>query len=551
MSTSTKYRVFALGLDGATFDLILPWVKAGKLPTLARLMDEGSWGTLRSVIPPVTMPAWASFLTGMSPGNHGLYSFLQQKPGSYGMTPFNASYLKSPDIGTLLNRHGKRVALINVPATYPPKPINGMVVTGLETPSTSVVYSYPPSLQDELKKRFDYEIERTEKYDPGQEKQFWEAVERVEDKRLEAILWLIDQDDWDFFATVFRGTDILGHAFWRFMDETHPAHDPKLAEKYGDVLLKHYQKMDTAVSKIQAKLGPNTVLMLMSDHGFGPIHRDVYIDNVLAQNGLLHMKKTPSAQIRQTLFRIGITPQNILRLLAFLRLRNLTRKLIPQNKRLAVSTGLLLHNSVDWSRTVAYPLGGAGQIFINLKGREPEGIINPGAEYETACDEVERSLLALRDPDTGQPVVARVWRKAETYGENALPELPDLYVQWVNDQYTDMGSIGYGHGIFSEPIRGRSGGHTMRGIFLAHGPGIKQGFTVEDACLIDLAPTVMQLLGVPVATHMDGKVLHEILEDAVTILYEDDLDAVDEAIYAFSPTEQAALEKRLHDLGYI
>ncbi|MCP4416577.1 MAG: hypothetical protein GY805_08140, partial [Chloroflexi bacterium] len=311
------------------------------------------------------------------------------------------------------------------------------------------------------------------------------------------------------------------------------------------------QKMDTAVSKIQAKLGSNTVLMLMSDHGFGAIHRDVYIDNVLAQNGLLHMKKTPSARIRQFLFRIGVTPHNILRLLAFLRLRNLTRKLIPQNKRLAVSTGLLLHNSVDWSRTSAYPLGGAGQIFINLKGRDPEGIINPGAEYDAACDDVERSLLALRDPDTGQPVVTRVWRKAETYGSNALPDLPDLYVEWVNDQYTDMGSIGYGRGIFSEPIRGRSGGHTMRGIFLAHGPGIKRGYAVENACLIDLAPTVMQLLGVPVAAHMDGKVLHEMMKDDADILYEDDLDDVDEAVYAFSAAEKAALEKRFHDLGYI
>lgn len=552
MSGNHKTRVFALGLDGATFDLIQPWAQAGKLPTLARLMSVGSWGVLRSVIPPVTMPAWASFLTGLSPGNHGLYSFLQRKPGTYNMTPFNASYLQAPDIGSLLNRHGKRVALINVPATYPPKPLDGMVVTGLETPGQTVAYTHPAWLQEELHQRFDYEVERTEKYDPGQEKLFWRAVERVEQKRLEAVLWLMEQDAWDFFAVVFRGTDILGHAFWRFMDPTHPAHDPVLAQEYGDVLLRHYQKMDTAVAQIQARLLPDDILLLMSDHGFGPIHRDVYIDNVLAQAGLLHMKQTAKAKGRQMLFQAGLTPRNMLHLLAWLRLRNLSRKLIPQNKRLAVSAGLLLYNSVDWSRTVAYPLGGAGQIFVNLQGREPEGIVESGVAYTAVCDEVERALSALRDPDTGKPVVARVWRKAEAYGANALPDLPDLYIEWVNDQYTDMGGIGYGRGIFSEPIRGRSGGHTMRGIFLAHGPGIKQGYHVSDASLIDLAPTIMHLLGTPVPAQMDGKVLLDILaEPPTTVVYDDESMAPDAAVYAFSDTEQATIEKRLHDLGYI
>jgi predicted AlkP superfamily phosphohydrolase/phosphomutase len=552
LSGNHKTRVFALGLDGATFDLIQPWAQAGKLPTLARLMSVGSWGVLRSVIPPVTMPAWASFLTGLSPGNHGLYSFLQRQPGTYSMTPFNASYLQASDIGSLLNRHGKRVALINVPATYPPKPLDGMVVTGLETPGQTVAYTHPAWLQEELHQRFDYEVERTEKYDPGQEKLFWRAVERVEQKRLEAVLWLMEQDAWDFFAVVFRGTDILGHAFWRFMDPTHPAHDPVLAQEYGDVLLRHYQKMDTAVAQIQARLLPDDILLLMSDHGFGPIHRDVYIDNVLAQAGLLHMKQTTKARARQMLFQAGLTPRNMLRLLAWLRLRNLSRKLIPQNKRLAVSAGLLLYNSVDWSRTVAYPLGGAGQIFVNLQGREPEGIVESGMAYTAVCDEVERALLALRDPDTGKPVVARVWRKAEAYGTHALPDLPDLYIEWVNDQYTDMGGIGYGRGIFSEPIRGRSGGHTMRGIFLAHGPGIKQGYHVSDASLIDLAPTIMHLLGAPVPAQMDGKVLLDILaESPTTVVYDDASMAPEAAVYAFSDTEQATIEKRLHDLGYI
>jgi predicted AlkP superfamily phosphohydrolase/phosphomutase len=554
MTLTNAHRIVAIGLDGATLDLIRPWAEEGKLPTLARLMSEGVSGDLRSVIPPLTMPAWSSFMTGMLPGHHGVYSFLRRKPGSYDLTPFNASYLRAPDLGTLLNQAGHPVALVNVPATYPPKPLDSLVVTGLETPGRNGQFTHPPDLGAELIQRFDYEIEPTEKYDPGQEDSFIAAVERSEGKRLQATLWLLDQGDWDFFMVVFRGTDLMGHAFWRFMDPTHPAHDPDLSARYGDALLRHYQQMDRAIAQIQEHVGPEVTLLLMSDHGMGALHRDVYIDNLLAQHGLLRIKRTPMAQVRYFLFKLGLTPRNILRLLAALRLRNLTRKLLPQKARMAVNMHMLMQNSVDWSRTKAYPLGGACQIAINLKGREPQGVVEPGKEYEAVCAEVERVLRTLRDPGTGKPMVEQVWHKREIYGDGAVPELPDLYVQWVDDAYTDLGGIGYSRGIVSEPIRGRGGGHTMRGIFLAHGPGIKRGHVIKDACLFDLAPTILHALGVPVPACMDGKVLLDIWEEQRPVIYAEDSEAAfaqEEAVHVFSDDEQATLEERLRNLGYI
>ncbi len=556
MPTSCDRKVFVIGLDGATFDLVRPWVAQGKLPTLARLMEESAWGTCQSVIPPITPPAWSSFLTGMMPGRHGIYSFMQRQPGSYSWMPFNSSLRKAPHIGTLLNQHGKRVALVNIPTTYPPEPINGLMVTGLDTPGRNSEFTCPASLGEELIRRFDYEIERPEKYDPGLEDSFIAAVNRVEDKRLRATLWLMDQLDWSLFVVVFRGTDVLGHAMWRHMDPQHPAHEPALFARYGNALLEHYQRMDQAIAEIRAKLDPETVLMLVSDHGFGPLHRDVYIDNVLAESGLLHIKQTPVARFRSVLLKLGISPRNILQLLATLRLRNLTRKLIPQNTRVAINMGMLMMNHIDWSSTKAYPLGGGSQIAINLEGREPAGIVKPGAEYEQVCNRIETAFQELRDPSTGQPVVKRVWRKEELYkeqGTGLVSDLPDLYIEWVNDQYTDIGGVGYSRGTISEPIRGRSGGHTMRGLFLACGPGIQQGHLIEGARLVDVAPTILHILGVPMPRAMDGRVLTDIFQDMAdqAIQYQNLPPQEESSRLVFTDQEQAVIEQRLRDLGYL
>jgi predicted AlkP superfamily phosphohydrolase/phosphomutase len=556
MVSTTDCRVVVIGLDGATFDLVRPWVAQGKLPTFARLMEEGAWGTCQSVIPPLTPPAWSSFLTGMTPGRHGVYTFLQRQPGSYNLMAFNSSFRRVPHIGTILNQHGKRVALVNIPTTYPPAPLDGLIVTGLETPGRTSEFTYPASLGEELIRRFDYEIERPEKYDPGLEDTFIAAVNRVEDKRLSATLWLMDQLDWALFVVVFRGTDVLGHAMWRHMDPQHPAHEPGLFARYGNALLEHYQRMDQALAEICAKLDSETILMLVSDHGFGPIFRDVYMDNVLAENGLLYIKKTPVGQIRSTLVRLGISPRNILQLLGALRLRNLTRKMIPQNARIAINMGMLMMSHIDWSRTKAYPLGGGGQISINLAGREPEGIVRPGPEYDQVCCQIQVAFENLRDPSTGEAVVKHVWRKEEIYKgqvSELVPELPDLYIEWVNDRYTDAGGVGYSRGTISEPVRTRSGGHTMRGIFLAHGKGIKPKYVVEDAKLTDVAPTILHALDVPVPHDMDGRVMSEIFEDGAgrAVQYQDAFVAEEQSLHVFTQEEQNVIEQRLRDLGYL
>jgi predicted AlkP superfamily phosphohydrolase/phosphomutase len=552
----TLDKVFVVGLDGATFDLIELWAAEGKLPVLARLMAEGAHGVLRSVIPPITIPAWTSFLTGKTPGKHGLFSFLTHKPDSYDMTPFNASYLNSEDLGSILSRRGRKVGLVNIPCTYPPKPLNGFVVTGLETPTRNSQFTHPVELRQELIDRFDYEVERTQKYSQGTEEAFLKAVESVEQKRLEAVLALMTERDWDFFMVVFRGTDILSHAFWRLMDTGHPAHDRALAARYGDTILRHYQKMDEAIAQIMARLPEDATLLLMSDHGSGRMRRYVFLDHYFAQLGLLKLKTDVGTSFKYRLFQLGLTPKNIIAFTNKLGLRNLLRRLMPLSTRMAVGQRFMLHRNVDWARTRAYPAFGLGQIYINLAGRQPLGPVQPGAEYEELVAYITEKIHELHDPDTGRPIAQRVWRKEEVYGPDHVDEVPDLYVEWVNDEYADLGGVGYSREIMSEVNRDVSGGHTMRGIFLAWGPHIKPGHTVEGACIVDVAPTILYLLDVPVPADMDGVVLKEIFEDTFwqnrAIKVEEKRRRFDKKEeYVFSGDEQEAIEERLRNLGYI
>ncbi len=548
-------KVFVIGLDGATLDLIGPWAAGGELPTLSRLMREGVNGELHSVIPPISGPAWASFLTGKNPGNHGLFGLVVRKPGSYEIMPFNASYIQAEDLGGILSRHGLKVGLVNVPCTYPPREINGFLVTGMETPTRANEFTYPPSLQKELIERFDYEVEITQRYRNGAEEEFLAVVEAAEEKRTRAVLYLMEKYEWDLFTVVFRGTDSLAHSFWRFMGPEHPGHDPGLASKYGDTLLRHYQQMDRAIKEIWSRLDESTALILMSDHGSGRRRKDVHLSNLFLSLGLMKVKRDPASVLKYELFKRGLSAQNVLSVLSKLRIQDLIRKIVPAKARYSAGRRLFSASSIDWKRTKAYPFGGLGQIYINVKGREPEGCVEPGEEYEKIVAFIESNLRKLRDPDTGEPIVSDVLRKEEICDNHQAEGIPDLYVVWKNDEYAEIGGIGYSREIMLPILRERSGTHTMRGILFAQGPGIRKGVTVSGAEIIDVAPTILYLLGLPVPADMDGQVLEGIFEEGVLeerpVTFEGARQAVERPEHQFSPEEQEVIEERLRGLGYL
>ncbi len=547
-------RIFVIGLDSATYDFVDRWVSEGHLPTFKKLISQGVKGELTSVIPPVTTPAWTSFLTGKNPSNHGLFSWIRRK-GAIGMEPFNKTHIKGESIGELLSRNGKKVGLVNIPSTYPPSEVNGFVVTGLETPSRESSFTYPASLKEELLSKFDYEIERSQKFRIGEEDSYLEVVENVERKRQKAVLHLMDTNEWDFFMVVYRGTDILNHVFFRHQDPGYPLKDPEGVARYGDVMLNHYKLMDQTIAEIWERLNEDDTILMMSDHGSCAFWRYVYLDNLFMKHGLLNLKKSFGGSIRRTLFNLGLTPENVLKLINRLKLRNLARKLVPQKNRVKVSSAMLLGSSVDWSRSVAFPFGGFGQIYINVEGREDEGCVKPGEQYEDVVQRIIAALNTLKEPLDGQPMVANVIRKEELGADLMDPLVPDLFVQWVDDRYADFGGIGMSRDTTSDILAHYSGTHSMRGLFLAHGPDFQQGTVIDTARIIDLAPTICHLLDLPVPTDMDGRVLEEAYRPGVMerkpVRFTDPADSGTGEQHELNDQEREQVEERLRNLGYI
>ncbi len=550
-----KSKVFVIGLDGASFDLLAPWMQQGKLPNLANILRQGTSGVLQSVIPPITTPAWVSFQTGKNPAKHGLFSWVKREADSYRVAPFNSSNIGAETISSMLSRHGRRVGLINVPCTFPPAPVNGFVVTGLETPNRNSNYTYPEKLAHELIDRFDYEIERTQKYKQGNEDSFIQAVESVEHKRAKAVLYMMDKYEWDFFMTVFRGTDILSHAFWRFTDPEHPRYDAQLAEKYGNVLLNHYQGMDKIVGELAARLDDDTDVIIMSDHGSGPTWRYVYLDNYFIKLGITKLKRSLYTDVRYSLFKMGLTPKNILKLLSALGLRNLSRRLLPGDLRAKINSHMTLNSNIDWSRTKAYTMGGVGQIYINLKWREPQGCVEAGAEYDELTAYIKEQLYKLTDPGTGQKMVKRILDKNELPGGAEGFPTPDLYVEWVNDLYADLGILGYSSELMSEYLTEPSGGHTMRGIFIAKGPSYRQAEQVTNAKITDVLPCILYGLGLPIPDDLDGALLKDAFRPELLaqrpVEYEKTNYKKQDDEYSYSQDERDEVKERLKALGYI
>lgn len=506
-------KVLVLGLDGATFDLIKPWAEAGYLPTLKRLLDEGAHGSLRSTTPPMTGPAWTSFATGVNPGKHRLYDWIARDEGHYTFSPVTALDMEAPTLYTLLSDAGRRVCALNVPMTYPPTPVNGVMVSGLPAPSTKVTITYPQNLYNEI-------LEAVGDYilypDPGQAYSdagvdaFLQRLYRTTDLRIETLDYLRGREEWDFAMVVFNGTDTISHAMWKYMDTTHPLHDPAAAMKYGNAIRDYYAYLDGKLARYVDELPDDTTLVVMSDHGFGPFHKFIHVNNWLLQEGFMAVNPGLRTGLKRTMFSQGFSPMNVYDKLMRMGLGALKREVVRGQGQGLLKTLFLSFEDIDWSRTQAYSLGNVGQVYLNVVGREPQGCVQPGEEYQRVREEIIAKLLTLRDPDTNELVVEHIYRREELYHGDYLEKAPDIVFLPRRLEYFGFGEYEFGsHKIIESMRRGISGTHRMNGIFMAYGAAIQPGTVVENASLVDLAPTIMRLMGEPVAEHMDGRVLEE------------------------------------------
>jgi len=556
-SSLTERKVMVIGLDGATFDLISPWIADGTMPTLQRLMTKGASGVLTTTLPPISSSAWASFATGKNPGKHGLVDFVHPRQDSYQISIVSPQQRASKAIWNLLSEVGRQVGIVGMPVTYPPEEVNGYMISDFLTPTASDDYTYPLSLGEELDRAIGgFPLLPDERYRSTKfTDKFVDDMLTDVERRLEGALYLLENKDWDFFFLLFWSTDMLQHETWCLLDESHPQYDPEAAERYGGLVVAFHRRLDEAVGRLVDKVGSEDLVVIMSDHGFGPVHSFFLVNNWLREIGLLKLRRRPLTQLKYGLFKLGFTPLGVFRLVKALRLGFLRRRFRFQRGGGLMKRLFLSFADVDWARTKAFAVGSFGQIYINLKGKRPQGIVGPGEEYEKLREEIATRAQEIRDPRTGERVVERVYRREEIYSGPLLEKAPDLVLQSRNWEYMAFGHADFGASHVVEPIFGMSGHHRPDGIVVLTGEGIAGGVKLEGANIIDLAPTILYTMGVPIPSDMDGRVLTEAFDpefrSRVEVQYSDELSQRPTGEGEYSADDEEEIRERLRGLGYV
>jgi predicted AlkP superfamily phosphohydrolase/phosphomutase len=519
-------KLLIIGFDGATFDLIRPWAQEGHLPNLARIMQNGVHGDLLSTLPPVTSPAWPTFMTGCNPGKHGVFDFIQ--PHGENFTLVNATRIRQPTIWQRLSEAGYRVGVMNVPVTYPPRPINGFMIGGLLSPKTGKISEPADLIQRYEGVLGEYRVAPNVQYRPGIEQEFVDDLYDLINKRGKWAQHLMAHEKPDVMMVHFLAMDVMKHALWRFMDHDHPRYEPS---PFEHAIREGYKLVDDYIGRLMAMLPPDASTIVMSDHGFGALQNMVNLNVFFMEKGLMKLKKDVWTQLKALAFHWGITPSAAYQMIVAVGLQNLTAR-VSKKTRNGVIGRFLSFDSVDWERTVAYSMGHVGQVYLNLAGRDPHGIVQP-ENYEKTLQQVIDTLVELKDKN-GRSILSRVYLGVDDYNMIACP------------LFATEGKI------ITLQIRGDSGCHRSEGIFLVQGPGIKTGVQLPANHISDLAPTIMHLLGEAVPHIMDGRVLTEIYEEPQPVTF-DDQDP-QEGIAPeqdFSLDEAAQVEDRLRGLGYL
>jgi predicted AlkP superfamily phosphohydrolase/phosphomutase len=511
------YRILIFGLDGATFDLMLPWIVQGRLPTLGKLVQGGAWGRLESTIPPITPCAWSSFLTGKNPGKHGLFDFLEPDATGHGFHFTNATSRQAESLWSYLSRLGRRVGVMNVPMTYPPEPVNGYLISGLDAPDEHSPYYYPSGLRQELREqgipyRLDIRHIGNMRSDRRRDHQLREHCD-LETIRTAALRYLRRKHPTDFTMLVYTATDQIQHHFWHYMEERHDKYDARGAKRYRYAIREVYEHLDRLIASVLEEVGGDTVVILMSDHGFGPTSNvRIRLNQALERAGLLTFHR--AGPVRVAFRGLGRLLDRLLRATLSAGTKRLLASWFP---RLRMWFETFDEARLDWRHTVAFT-NEVSRNFPTVWLNRRQGLSE--AELEKALQAAEQALLQLTDPQTGQRVISRVYRTRDLYQGPYVPKAPDLIPSWWMDGFLLEQSLPHGpvEKIVERshsPIQGGvefSGSHRLDGVFVMTGGPVKRSYKLHGSRIIDVAPTVLYLMGLPIPDDMDGRPLLEGLD---------------------------------------
>jgi predicted AlkP superfamily phosphohydrolase/phosphomutase len=564
-------KVLIIGLDGGTYTVLRPLIDAGKLPTLAAMMERGSWGELTSTIPPHTAPAWASFITGKNPGKNGIFQFRPIDRSLYEgghKRIVNARTISEQKLWGIIGRKGKKVGLINVPLTYPPQPVNGFMVTGMLTPTESDRFTYPPHLASSLG---DYKIDVTvaggyygglrylNKEDPEVLEGFIKELKTLVDKRTEAAIRLMKIYSPDFFLIFFTETDRLQHILWPHLQLDQRQFEGITGKIFRRIVEEFFKNLDNNLAKLVNAAGEDTVKILMSDHGFGPAaEKNVNFNVWLLNRGLLKLQKGPRNLLnpRRWLKNLGLSREILDSLMSFLFPGNVARRFIT-------TCGKVISKPIDWSGTKAifiplFEFVGGIQIILQQGTPPREG--RSLKEYEDFRHSLIQQLLELRDPKTNQPIVLEAYRREEVYKGIYTQNAPDIIFKMATAYRGEKGLLS--KSLVTEKPEGISlwtGTHRQEGIVILSGPNISPGKIPFTPQIQDLTPTILYLLGIAIPEDMDGRVIEEAIEPSYLVQNKIEYTkpmapekrSPGEVTTGFSEEEMEKVRRRLESLGYL
>ncbi len=553
-------KVFVLGLDGATWDLLGPLERSGDLPNLSRLRERGASGVLASIFPPLSPVAWTGVMTGKNSGKHGVFEFLEYGHNPLGGRVNSSRAIQAELVWEIAGRHGKTSVAGGVPMSYPARKAPGFYLGDFLSPSNAPDFASDPAILAELEASLGqpYRPWSTAVHDGGNEAQALAELTDYLDHHLKAVRFLMDRCPWDLFMFDLMATDRAQHELWHAWDPSHLVAKGRDLSKIRDGFVDFWKRLDRGIGEIEAALPPDTALILMSDHGFGPIEWYVNFNVWLLEQGFIGLQDSFYVKQKRWFWERGVTPEWFYALMSRFgmaknRVDRFRGKQMTWVDRMA-DNAFLSKRHIDWSKTKAYAQGNFGQIFLNLKGRQPQGCVAP-EDARAVLDDLKARLLTIPHPETGEPLVEKIYEREDLYSGPHAHLAPDLTVVLGDWKYRTIGLYDFTTNKTISRAFGPTGDHRLEGVLIASGPAFRQGAKPEGATLLDIAPTVLHLLGVPVPADMDGRVLEEILDPSVVAPAASPTDvsppSSEPVAVAYTDEEDAAIQQRLADLGYL
>lgn len=506
----TEKKVIVIGLDSATFSVIDPLLKKGMLPTFKKLMTKGSWGVLESSIPPITPIAWETAVTGVNPGRHNIFDFFFYR-SDYDVDVVSAKDRAAQAVWDYAGFSGKRSIVFNYPMGFPPPKINGIFVSGMNTPGVNTDFTYPESIKNEILKKFpNFKIDVLgDHIVNGREDLYYEDILKLTEVHYKTFCYLLKKYQWDLSLFFLTELDRVQHYFLHDVLPDHPLNKNRKVTK--NRIADYFNFLDGLIADL-IKQFPKATLLIFSDHGTEPLEKDVFIEKYLIDWGYLFLKKAPNKKgytalsksilfLRKLVYKVGIA-ERILKYIPGGLFTFLVRMSSLEGKESA---------GIDWQKTKVYfPTPSSQGLRINLKGREASGSV-PEKKYEATRDAVIKKLLSLKDPNTGIKVIKHVYKREDIYKGPYVQNAQDLIVETDHRYHLQKGTQKGYVGLASEAGVPKSAEHGREAMWMAYGINIREGKR-ERLRLVDIAAMILYILGIVLPQKLEGKVIKEIFK---------------------------------------